>query len=79
MNEVEKVWEDFWRDIVCNKDGTLNLEQIKKELYDFSIALEEVPKVYDALTGGKISKINTLHDVVISVAEDYFSELSEES
>ena len=64
--DVEKEWE-FWKDIVCNEDGTINIEQLKKELRDFSVMIGEVPKVYSAVTGGRLSKQLYDADVVISV------------
>ena len=54
--KTEEVYNEFWKDIIENKDGTINKEQLKKELADFSVMIEEVPKVYSEITGGKLSK-----------------------
>jgi hypothetical protein len=59
---------DFWKDIIY-KDGKLNEEQVLKELYDYMVALQQVPKVYCAITGGKLSKVNYFADVVIAEYE----------
>jgi hypothetical protein len=56
---VEKCWEEFWRPIVTNPDGSLSLDAIKRELFDFRVVMEEVSKVYYELTAGQISKPNT--------------------
>lgn len=71
---AEEEWEAFWKGIVTNEDGTINLEQVKKELADFSFVMEQVPKVYCHITGSKMSKVMYHADTVISVSDDYFNE-----
>lgn len=66
---------DFWKKIVCNPDGSLNETQVRKELHDFYIAMQCVPKVYDHITGGTISKILTDPKHVIDAAEENYGEL----
>lgn len=68
---VEGNWENFWKGIVCNEDGTINLEQVKKELSDFYFVMGEVPKVYCHITGGSLSKLMYPSETVICVADDY--------
>jgi len=70
MNEIEKVYEEFWKDIVENPDGTINLDQVKMELYDFKVVMDEVSQVYCDITNGRISKPNTLHQHVIDIVEE---------
>lgn len=72
--EVERVWNELWRPIVC-KRGQIDVEQVKKELYDYSVFMDNAARVYCHVTGGAISKINTDPDVVIAVADDYMDEL----
>ena len=50
------------------------MEQMKKELADFSMLIGFVSEVYCALSNGKISNPLTCPDVVISVVEDTFAE-----
>lgn len=70
MTEAEKTFNEFWRGIVENPDGTLNRDQVMRELHDYWVLLEEVPKVYDDITGGRFSKPNTAaHHVIAEVAE----------
>lgn len=64
MSEVEKVYKEFWEEIICN-DGEIDIEQVKKELHDYHFMLESVPKVYMEITGGRISKPNTCPYAVI--------------
>ncbi len=70
MSEVEDTYQKFWAPIV-EKDGVPDMEQIKKELFDYRQAMDLVPRVYDALTGGRCSKILTDPDVVIALCEEY--------
>jgi hypothetical protein len=76
--EVEKCWDDFWKYFCTFNDGSINLEQIKKELSDYRKILRNVGKVYCHVTGGRVSKPNTCADSVISEADDRVRELVEE-
>ncbi len=76
--EVEQTFREYWQEIVM-KDGQWDLIQIKRELYDFYHMIDNVPKVYDCVTGGRISKPNTLASVVISAADDYVERLIEDA
>ncbi len=39
-NDVEDDFNNFWKDIVCDEDGNLDVEQVKKELFDFHRLME---------------------------------------
>ena len=56
MEDYKKIYEDFWKDIVENKDGSLNKDQIMRELADFFIVMDNCAKAYDVMTQGVISK-----------------------
>ncbi len=66
-------YEDFWKDIV-EENGVLNLDQVKRELSDYHFLLEEVPKVYDAVSGGLISKPNTYAYEVLNEFNEKFAD-----
>ena len=68
--EVEKVFKEFWHDIVCDDNGELILNQVKKELADFKIVMDNASEVYCTLTESRISKPNTLASAVIGVVRD---------
>lgn len=68
-DDVEETFENFWKDII-EPDGVLDLDQVKRELHDYKMLLDEVPKVYGEITGGRISKPNTLAFHVLSAHED---------
>lgn len=71
--EVEKNFQEFWKDIVCNDDGTLNPVAVKNELSDYSFILEQVPKVYSEVTGGMLSYPTYEAETVLQVFRDEFA------
>lgn len=76
--DVENDYQSFWRGIVENPDGTLNVAQVKKELSDFSKLLDYVPQVYSHVTGGTISKVMTDPKAVCTYADDHYSMLADD-
>lgn len=66
----EEVYDEFWKDIL-EPGGQFNMEQTKKELHDYWIALQEVPKVYSELAG--LSKITTHSHYIINGAQEQFN------
>lgn len=70
--EVEKEYQEFWKDIVENEDGTLNKEQVKKELCDFSMVMDNCSKAYMEMTRGNISKPNTYFSEVLGIFQEKF-------
>ena len=80
LSEIEKEFKEFWIPIIFNgKNGRLNLDQLKKELYDFSCLMDNVSKVYYEITNGKISKVLTDPDAVISEYENCVNDLVDEA
>lgn len=77
-DDIETTWNTFWKDIVCNPDGTVNIEQLKKELHDFHFIMEQVPKVYCHVTGDTLSKLMYPAETVIRVADDHFNAMLEQ-
>ncbi len=77
--DPEQQWREFWQEICTNADGSINLEQVKKELSDFSMLLSWVPRVYMHVTGGRVSKVNTWPSVVISLHDEHVDELVEDA
>lgn len=75
--DYEQTYDDFWRQIVERPDGTLDRESVMRELHDYRTLIGEVPKAYDALTGGRLSKPTTPAYAVISAAEEYAVEVAE--
>jgi hypothetical protein len=67
---------EFWRGVYPNG---MTAEEINNELADLEMIAERVPKVYDHVTGGKVSKPNTDAEVVIALADDYVNEIVDEA
>ncbi|MGG1652265.1 hypothetical protein ABHN03_03960 [Paenibacillus sp. NRS-1775] len=59
----QQVWEEKWKEICTNEDGSLNLDQIQREFADYSFMLDQVPKVYGEVAG--LSKPNAYAGAVI--------------
>ncbi|WP_037935378.1 hypothetical protein [Streptosporangium roseum] len=74
-----KTYDDFWKDIVENPDGTLNRDQLMRELFDYHVVMEQVGQVYCHITNGRISKLNTLANTVIAVADERIEEIVAEA
>lgn len=70
--DVEQVYQDFWKDIICDKDGNIDVEQLKKELCDFYHMIQEVPKVYYEVTDGTLSKCLYDAETVLSFFREKF-------
>jgi hypothetical protein len=76
MREKEKTYqeeyEEFWKDIVENEDGTLNKDQVMRELSDYSMVIDNCERAYYEMTNGLISKANTLFSEVECVFNDKY-------
>lgn len=68
MEHYEEIYQEFWKSIIEDKDGNIDIEQVKKELADYKMLLEEVPKVYNELTG--FSKPHTRAEVIIDAINE---------
>lgn len=78
MKDYEVCCEEFWKDLV-EKGGILNVDQIKKELFDFHNLITNTSRVYDYVTGGAVSKPLTDPSVVCSLSDEHYKEVYSES
>jgi len=69
---AQEVYDEFWKELVENEDGTLNAEAVRNELSDYKFLIEQVPLVYDSVSGGRISKPNTYALEVINAANELY-------
>lgn len=76
---VNEVWEKFWRPLVYTESGELDLEQIKKELFDFHFLIENMPKFIEHATGGACSNPMVHLSVLESLHDDYVTTLVDEA
>lgn len=77
MNEektYQEEYNDFWRDIVENEDGTLNKDQVMRELSDYSMVMDNCSRAFYTMTNGKISKQNTKFFEVENIFNDLYTD-----
>lgn len=67
--DYKKTYQDFWKPLV-ETDGKLDQDKVMRELHDYKTVLDEVPKVYDHVTGGQIGKPNTRAEHVIAIHDE---------
>ena len=78
MDDEEKVWKEFWLPLIENEYGIIDLDKVKKELFDYHFLLTQVPKVYCEITGGLLSKTNYHAETIIQQYEENLNKLFEE-
>lgn len=76
--EIDKLFKEFWKPLVSKSDGTLDVELVKKELFDFYTLMGHLTKMYDHISGGIISIVNTHPEAVIQIYEERLEERYEE-
>lgn len=72
MEDYIQKYEDFWKNIVENGGGSLNKDQIMRELFDYSMIMNDCERAYDLMTGGIISKAGTKFEVVEEIFCDKY-------
>ncbi len=68
--QIEDDWNKTWKDILLKKDGSIDMEQLKIELFDFSQMIDRMIKVTCAMTNDKLSKPTYPAHVLISIMEE---------
>lgn len=72
--DYKEEYENFWKGIVENEDGSLNKDQVMRELADYSMVMHNCAMAYSTMTNQNISKQNTKFSEVESIFNDkYFS------
>jgi hypothetical protein len=75
LDDYLETYNTFWKYFVENPDGSLNSDQIKRELHDFKTLMTNIGIVYDHVTMGKVSKPLTDPNVVCQVADETYQDL----
>ncbi|PWK05319.1 hypothetical protein [Tumebacillus permanentifrigoris] len=70
--DVEQVWNEFWKPLVTDAEGNVDMDQVKKELCDLHFLIKNVGKVYDHITGFRITKVTADPAIVIQEAEEHY-------
>lgn len=70
----------FWNSIIKNnRTQKIDIKQIMKELLDFRVCLENVPKVYCHITNGQLSYATYPAETVIAAADDVLNDAVSEA
>lgn len=77
--DYEKTYDKRWREIVEQPDGTLNADQVKRELHDYSGLMERASEVYSAVTGGFTGKPAVLASEIINLANQRMDEACDDA
>jgi len=70
---VEETW-DQWKDYFVEPDGSINVENLKKELNDLIFCWSQISKVYCEITGSKLSYTTYYADTVIGIHNEEIQE-----
>ena len=76
--ECARLFDEFWKPLVCNDNGSINQDKLNAELWDCHRMMMEVPKVYDHVTNGRLSKPNYPASVVIAEYDDQTTQFVDE-
>ena len=69
--DYNETYARFWAGII-DAPGVDREDKIRRELHDYTFLMEQVPSVYDAVSGGRISKPNTMAFEVIGQFEQHY-------
>ncbi len=69
MTDLEKEYNRFWKAIVENEDGSLNKEQVMKELSDYTILIDNLTDLYCYISGNACSKVLVPAKTVLGLFE----------
>jgi len=55
LNDIESNYNAVWKEILEKEDGSIDMEQLKKELFDFSNMIGRMSSLTSIVTGGILS------------------------
>jgi len=70
----EEIYNKYWKEIVENKDGSLNKKKIICELADYYNLMDGLPELYCHITNNGVSKLNTKKSEIIKAYEVYLNQ-----
>lgn len=76
--EIENNFNNNWRNIVISKNGLPDLDQIKKELFDYSNLIDRMSELTYYISNGLLSKPNYTIDALKSQVDDGINKFLEE-
>lgn len=76
--DYEADYDRFWKTII-EKDGLIDMDAVKRELFDYHNLMRNATQVYCHVTRSRISKLNTDAAAVCAVVDDiYQAEFNED-
>jgi len=72
-------YESYWKNIVENPDGTLNKDQVARELADALTLQRHLSEIYSEVSSGRVSKPFTLPSVVTEMFHEALTEAADEA
>lgn len=79
MSDYMETYDNHWKHIVENEDGTLNKDQVARELADALTIQRSLSEIYCEVSDNRVSKPFTLPSVVIAMYHDSLTEAADES
>lgn len=77
---VDKDFKELWENLIINKDGSINLEAVKRELSDYRVLMHNASEVYNHITNGKITNTTTMgRDIIVAADDKYSKQLKKET
>lgn len=69
--QTNQYWEEWWKPILVKKDGSIDVEQLKKELFDYrELTVKHCAFISEA-TGNKLSKPSYTLQSLLSAFYDH--------
>lgn len=78
-DDYVKTYHDYWQELVEDKNGNLDKDKVMRELHDYHTLIEQVPKVYEYVTGGATANPMVLPEVIKSLADDWVQEACDDA
>lgn len=73
------IWNKKWKEIVTNLDGSVNIEQLKLELFDFEELIDRMISLTHAVTQGRLSYATYPVDTILEVMDQCQNENLDQS
>lgn len=74
---VNDTYEIYWKCIIEDKNGTLNVDNLKEELYGYSLVMNNCTQAYTEMTNGKITRPTTDFAEVLKIFKDSYCKKKE--
>ena len=70
LEDYQVVYENFWKEIVEDENGIVNMDQVARELADFRVMIDNVPRIYEEISG--LSKPLTDPKYILAALEERY-------